>query len=287
MPFCSGLGNQEMVLDISVIDNFEENQHIYRALSFCDQQEGLQELAAEYHKLLTNNSSGAYRISLDGIGEWSTDDLRKLLNEDMIPSRGEGNFAVVRSDFGEVASYLILEQHFQTKIGYKLIRDRESQDLTGRGIDAVGIEYKKSKLALVLSETKVSSDKNNPPTIVEHGSDSIKGKLIEYSSDHERTRRKITNAANKTVDREIANLLFAAAELWGTKTWSKLNVIYCGILIRQRDSYDSNDFGSLRTNPGQINHGAIRFLILCVDGNIEDTVTKFHEIASRGGEDTN
>src|SRR5207237_641083 len=77
-------------------------------------------------------------------------------------------------DFAETISYCLLADVFKTRFGYKSLRDRELVQLTGRGIDAIGIEVEENgDIRLVLGETKLSDEAKSPPAVVDKGDDCL------------------------------------------------------------------------------------------------------------------
>jgi hypothetical protein len=264
-----------MGLELSLIESAGTPPHCFDSYDLVDPEAALRELASDYHALLTATAAGPATQLFEGISDWKSVVIGNLLSRYAVPPLGTRPLDVVRADFGEVLAYALLQERFQTRIGYKLVRDRELPGQPGRGIDVVGIE-EGVPLTLVLAEVKVSAQDQNPPWVVDRNPDSIRQCLVGRITDHARTAMHIVTAARKTSNSEVAQLLFAAAELWAGRCWDRLRIICCGVLVRQKDRYTRKDFGSLLADSSQVGHGVIRFLIVCIPGDLEAQIRAFY-----------
>lgn len=251
---------------ICTIDaNLDDGDHQYRILKPDISVDWMKDLASEYVKLRTACRVPTRPISVDGIGVVSTDAIMKRLQAATTPIRRADNFDVVRSDFGEVLCYAVLEQLYGVKLGYKSVRDRELIDSPGRGIDAIGIEDG-SVLTLVLGETKVSDDKKSPPGVVDAADDCLAKQHKAHIKENAHTARKLWNTARHIGDADLRDLHFAAALLVELGAFDKIRIVGCSLLVRPDDLCNTKDFGSFRKKPGDYAPSHIRLTPFLASG---------------------
>ena len=106
-------------------DVLDESDHCYRVFEPDSGDAWLATAAAAYVELRTACAVPLTDISVDGIGVFDTKALKARLAKALVPVRSGGNFDVVRSDFGEVLAYALLEQAFGTRFACKITQDRE------------------------------------------------------------------------------------------------------------------------------------------------------------------
>lgn len=135
-------------------------------------------------------------------------------------------------------------------------------------------------LTLLLAEVKVSGEDRNPPQVVDKNNDSISKSLLAHIKNYDETSRKIWDMARRSMDKVVAELLFAAAMYWDEKKWSHLHVICCGVLVRPRGKYKEKDFGLLKDKPELVAPARVRFLIVCVNSDLEETASEFYRLAA-------
>lgn len=267
-----------MPLDLKITDDYSHAEHEFKVCGLVDHQACISALASEYRNLRTQSAASLDSVSLEGIGVVDTTRIRSVLASKTIPVLRGGPFDVIRSDMGETLAYVMLEQTYNTQIGYKSVRDRELIQLPGRGIDIVGVENS-SFLVLLLGETKVSDEGRNPPRVVDDNEDSISKSLIKHMENHEETSRKIWDITRRVSDHIVWELFVSAALYWDCRMWSNLGIICCGVLIRPRDKYSEKDFGILKENPEFVDPAKMRFIIVCIDDDLEKTVSEFYRLA--------
>lgn len=148
----------------TAVERWTDESHLYLCLEPETQSEWLQKLAETYVQLRSDSPTPISPEVFDGLSVVDITAIQSRLRQSTLPTRIGGNLDVIRSDFGEVSSYIALEQLFSTMLGYKSVRDRETIQLTGRGIDAVGVESEDDlpQITLVLVETKVSDEDASP-----------------------------------------------------------------------------------------------------------------------------
>lgn len=264
-----------MILPVNLIEQYTSLDHSYTVLEPDSDTDWQTALANEYVRLRTACAVPLEPVTVEGIGVFDTANIQRHLQRSTIPFYKPGNFNVVRSDFGEVAGYMLLAQLHQTKLGYMGVCHRETIQLPGRGIDIIGIEHDPtdgSPLTLVLGEVKVSDSSASPPAVVDAGKDCMRVQHLEHTGNVGATRAKLWNQSRQIPDLALRNLFFAAALILDEVGWKGLRLVSCCVLVRPRDVYTSADFGSFRKNPTDFAPAGIRFLVLCVPGNIDGVV---------------
>ena len=265
------------MLELEIFEDFSHNEQEFKAWKLVDSPTCLAHLSNEYRTLRTACKTPINQINVEGIGVVNTAQIKSYLESKTIPFRQEGPLDIIRSDMGETLAYILLEQNYNTQIGYKGVQSRELIQFTGRGIDVVGVENN-GILTLLLGETKVSNQDRNPPDVVDRNRDSISKTLTEHIKNHQKTSRKIWDVIRKCEDPAIKDLLSAAAIYWDEKKWSFLRIICCGILVRPVNKYSSTDFGLLKGNPDLISPAKVRFLIVCVHDDLDNFVYEFYRM---------
>jgi hypothetical protein len=189
----------------------------------------------------------------------------------------------VRSDFGETLAYVLLEDQFGTLIGYKGVRDRETIQQVGRGIDIVGVE-EGDPLLLLLGEVKVSDESASPPQVVDKTADCLQVQHLKHIGERQITAKKIWDQSRHVTDKDIRDRLFTAALYFESERWDKLQLISCSVLVRPEQKYSDRDFGSFRDAPSDYCPARIRFIIFCVPGDsIESIIQDWYESINSTG----
>lgn len=182
----------------------------------------------------------------------------------------------IRSDFGELLSYMILEQNYKTVIPWKPIAERESGVLTARGLDVLGFEETDPNvLTLVIGETKVSDQKKPTPAVVDAKKDSLSKSLQKHMKEHDGTSAKLWDIFRKIRDQKMRNTIMKAFLLWDKKNWQELKVVCCAMLVRHIDLYADSNFGLLHGSCDKLRPGNLRFLILAIPEPVDVLVEKF------------
>lgn len=268
-----------MSLNLQIIEEYSNSQQEFKVWELEDDATCIATLAGEYRNLRTQCAASISSVNVEGIGVVDTTQILSFLASRTIPLPRDGPFDVIMSDMGETMAYMVLEREYSTQFGYKSVRDRELIQQPGRGIDAVGVENDDT-LTLLLGEVKVSGEDRNPPQVVDKNSDSISKSLIAHIKNHDETSRKMRDIARRSRDKVVAELLFAAAMYWDEKKWSHLHIICCGVLVRPRDKYKKEDFGLLKDKPELVAPARVRFLIVCVNSDLEETASEFYRLAT-------
>lgn len=270
-----------MPFTYTLMESLDASPHQYRAYAVAEDDDWQRSSAAEYVKLRTECSLPVEDISVDGITVMDVEGIRQRLKNATVPKRRsfktqrEMSFDVIRSDLGETLSFMLLDEMYATKFGYKSVRDRELIQLPGRGIDAVGIEDG-DPLTLVLGETKVSNEES-PPQVVDSSTDSLKAQHTEHLKDTKVTAAKIWNLARHVLDVRLRDLYFLAAFYLEEQRWEQLKIVACCVLVRPCEKYQQLDYGSFRAKPSNFAPADIRFLIICLPGDIDSIITGWYE----------
>lgn len=241
-----------------------------------------QESRAKYVNLRTQPAAPLGMITLAADTGFDTAFIENAISSATTPVRGAGNFDVVRSDFGEVLSYMILEEVHSTKFGYLSVRDRETIQLTGRGIDAIGVE-ETDPLTLVLCETKVSDEDRTPPQVVDSTGDSLRGQHDSHVADLAgATALKVFDAARRARDPHTRNLMTAAALFLQEAEFNRIALVLVCFLVRPADRTSEEDVGSFGDNVASLAPGRVRFIIATVAGRIDVVVNDWSDCIGGG-----
>ena len=271
-----------MPLNYTVSAIYDADPHRYRVLGVAGDPQWLAFCAAEYVRLRTQCVAPLGTVSLDGIEVLSTAEIRRRLADASIPIRRPGNFDVVRSDFGEVLAYVVLQQEFGTRFGYQGVRDRETVQLTARGIDVIGVEDG-ARPVLVIGEVKVSSESTSPPRVVDSAEDSLSSQHLAHLRDPQATAKKCWDKSRFASDRGVRDLFFLAAFLLEEERWDDLDVVSYCLLVRPESLHTVADFGTFRSAPAKFAPARVRFFVVCVPNGIEETVAAWHSAATELG----
>ncbi|TMC15726.1 MAG: DUF1837 domain-containing protein [Chloroflexi bacterium] len=275
-----------MTVPFVLTDKLDFDEHHFRVYepNGSPEADWLSPLAQEYIELLTHRETAPRKIIINQSDlQMDVSRIQKYLKKASIPKYKAGNFNVVRSDFGELLCYMILERDYGTSFGAKSICHRELRDSTGRGIDAIGIELdNEGLLTLVLCEVKVSDEKKSPPHVVDDSEDSL-GKQHRHHLDNldEATKDKVWRAMKFTKDQDTADLLTRAAICLEEKQLGKLRIIISSVLIRPKTKYTQADFGSFRKKPSKYDPATIRFLVACIPADTDVIINKWYDVVEK------
>lgn len=268
------------MLEHDEIDDFSRDGHLFKAVKL--KPGWVQVAGAEYAQLRAGKLSKLREITLDGVSIVETDKLQALINSATIPvpsaNTDIGNFDILRSDLGEVLSYLYLENNHNTSLCDKSITSRERHDMPGRGIDCVGIESA-AKLCLVLGEVKVSDESSRKPKVVDDNHDSLSKSLGKHVAHRKETCKKLWTVVQKTEDEALQNRLAAAIFYFDAGQWDKVDIVCAAILVRPQNHYHNRDFGNLLSDQTAVHPGKVRFIIIGFDEKIGDAKELFRKAA--------
>jgi hypothetical protein len=257
-------------------EQYDVDPHEYRVFRPGPGSDWMRTIANAYVDMRTECVTPLEEISLEGL-TFSAEYLKARMQAASLPPRRMGNFDVVRSDFGEVLSYLILAEQYDTQFGYCSVRDRERMDLPGRGIDIVGIETSDSaRLILVLGEVKVSDEQASPPQVVDTSTDCLRQQHLAHLSNRKLTANKLFDQARHVRDSTFRTRLLAAVIAFEDGRWDQVRLVVHCLLVRPAARYTVKDFGSFQSQPDDYAPGRIRYLVVCVPAGIEETVSAWY-----------
>lgn len=234
---------------------------------------------------------------------FGVDNLQKVIDKYTLPKRpGVGSkkpkhLDIYRSDLGELLMTMFFEEELAKKwpgksavidsdgnfiMPLKNIWDREINDSPGRGIDGVGYRYKEpSKPTLFLGESKVSSEKNNPPRVVDKSSDSIYKTQKMHADDKEYLLRKLTNHCKK-VDTEHVAVYGVIIMSIDFDIVDGFDIVYGCCMVRDSSCVKTDeDFGMLMTHKNEFEPNAVYFYIPSFDKPIEEVVELFYDAVQK------
>ena len=74
-------------------------------------------------------------------------------------------------------------------------------------------------------------------------------------------------------------MFITAALLYENERFDQLHLVACGVLVRPVTMYKETDYGSFRLSPADYRPSRVRFLVVCIDGEIEQRVETFRALA--------
>lgn len=260
----------------NVTEKFENGSHVCAVFRVADADGWLQAVAGEYVQLRGASILPVEAVKLDEITVVDVEGIRKRLATATVPRRNKakGNFDVLRSDFGETLSFMILRDRFSMRLVYAGVRDRELVELPGRGPDTFGVEDGE-KISVVLGEVKVSGDGSCPPAVVDAGADCLRAQHLSHVGKFQKTIDKLWHMSKHCRDRETQRLAHTALLYLENEVADKVRVVAFSLLVRPADKYAVGDFGTFRSRPEMYKPADVRFVTFCVPGGIEDLVDQW------------
>lgn len=232
----------------------------------------------------------ALRVS-DGLGVgFDLSQIKSILRQNAVPvdlvrERGETPNPVndiYRSDLGELLVTYYFEEKLNDSQRYiipaKNISTRERYDMPGRGIDAIGYRIKDNgTYELLISEAKVSSQKQNPPAVVDQTEDSIYKTQKDYHDNSDVLIQRLVEYSKNLQGQDLIAILCVIVD-FKNKT-NKCDITYgCG-LIRDYTCVDkTKDFGKMKSHAEEFDPGNIHFAILSfTEETIDSTIDLFYK----------
>jgi len=190
---------------------------------------------------------------------------------------------IYRSDLGELLTTYYFEEKLDESYRYiipaKNISTRERYDMPGRGIDAIGYRIKKDgRYELLIAEAKVSSEKNNPPAVVDKTDDSIYKTHKNYHDNTDVLKQRLIEFSKNFNNSDDLLAIFCIVLDIENKT-NKCDITYgCG-LIRDYTCVDgTKDFGKIQSHANEFSPGNIHFVILSfTEETIDSTIDLFYK----------
>ncbi len=190
---------------------------------------------------------------------------------------------IYRSDLGELLTTYYFEEKLPEGERYviplKNISARERYDMPGRGLDAIGYRIEADgSYTLLLSETKVSSEKRNPPQVVDAKEDSIYKTQKAHHDNQPMVLQRLTDYVRKLSSRESLTVLGCMVILMTEGKADKLHITYgCGLIRDTTCGNNELDFGKMKTNVDDFRPGEVDFAVFSfTQKTIEETVDLFY-----------
>ena len=190
---------------------------------------------------------------------------------------------IYRSDLGELLTTYYFEEKLPEGERYiiplKNISTRERYDMPGRGLDAIGYRVEPDgSYTLLLSETKVSDEKRNPPQVVHSTDDSIFKTQKAHHDELPMVLQRLTDYVRKVSSVNEFAVLGCIVVLMNNGAADRIKVTYgCG-LVRDYNCVDKErDFGKMKTQAEDFRPGEVDFAIFSfTQKTISETVDLFY-----------
>lgn len=189
---------------------------------------------------------------------------------------------IYRSDLGELLTTYYFEEKLDEGHRYvipaKNISTRERYDMPGRGIDAIGYRIKEDgAYELLISETKVSEQRKNPPAVVDETKDSIYKTLKNYHDKEDILKQRLIEFSKNLKDNDLYMIMCIVIDI-ENKT-NKCEITYgCGLVRDYTCVDETKDFGKMKSNENEFEPGNIHFAILSfTKETIDSTIDLFYK----------
>ena len=189
---------------------------------------------------------------------------------------------IFRSDLGE----LLTTYYFEEKIGegkryiipIKNISTRERYDMPGRGVDSIGYRIDNNgKVTLLLAEAKVSSEKNNPPSVVDKADESLYATQKGYHDSPETVEQRLSEYIKGLEGEDLRIVLSVILNIENGDS-EHFNITYgCGLVRDYTCVDESKDFGKMKSCESEFLPGNVHFVIFSFsEATIESTIEQFY-----------
>lgn len=189
---------------------------------------------------------------------------------------------IYRSDLGELLTTYYFEEKLDEGHRYiipaKNISTRERYDMPGRGIDAIGYRIKDDgSYELLVSEAKVSGQKQNPPSVVDQTNDSIYKTHKYYHDNADVLKQRLVEFSKNLNIQDLVVILCVIVDI-ENKT-NKYDITYgCGLIRDYTCVDETKDFGKMKSHADEFDPGNIHFAILAfTEETIDSTIDLFYK----------
>lgn len=189
---------------------------------------------------------------------------------------------VYRSDLGELLTTYYFEEKLDESSRYvipaKNISTRERYDMPGRGIDTLGYRIKDDgSYELLVAEAKVSSQKQNPPSVVDSKPDSIYKTHKNYHDNPDVLEQRLVEFSKNLKGDDLLIVMCIIVDI-ENKT-NKCPITYgCGLVRDYTCVDEAKDFGKVKSNANEFEPGNIHFSILSfTEKTIDETIDLFYK----------
>ena len=218
--------------------------------------------------------------------------LLKIVRQNSVasdPQRDAGGKPVAfkdiyRSDLGELLTTYYFEEKISEErrflIPLKNISYRERPDMPGRGFDAIGYRTELDKVNVLIGEAKVSSQKENPPHVVDKSEDSI---YMSQKSHHDNTGmvlQRLTDYLRRLPSNNNHFLVIAGVVInMKMRNTDRYDITYgCGLVRDYQCVDETKDFGKMRSLSHEFEPGIVDFVIFSfTEKTIDETVELFYQ----------
>jgi hypothetical protein len=190
---------------------------------------------------------------------------------------------IYRSDLGELLTTYYFEEKLPEGERYiiplKNISERERYDMPGRGLDAIGYRVEADgSYTLLLSEAKVSSEKRNPPQVVDVKEDSIYNTQKKHHDDLPMVLQRLTDYVRKLSAEKGLLVLGCMVIMMKNGQLDQMHITYgCGLVRDTTCGDKERDFGKMKTNVEEFRPGEVDFAVFSfTQKTIEETVDLFY-----------
>ena len=189
---------------------------------------------------------------------------------------------IYRSDLGELLTTYYFEEKLNEGHRYiipaKNISTRERYDMPGRGIDAIGYRIKEDgTYELLIAEAKVSSQKQNPPVVVDQTADSLYKTHKKYHDNSDILKQRLVEFSKNLDAKDVVAIMFFVIDI-ENKT-NNCEITYgCGLVRDYTCVDETKDFGKMKSNANEFEPGNIHFAILSfTEETIDSTIDLFYK----------
>lgn len=192
---------------------------------------------------------------------------------------------IYRSDLGELLTTYYFEEKLDEGLRYvipaKNISTRERYDMPGRGIDAIGYRIKDDgSYELLISEAKVSGQKQNPPAVVDQTEDSIYRTHKKYHDHTDVLTQRLVEFSKNLKGQDLVAILCIIVDI-ENKT-NKYDITYgCGLIRDYACVDETKDYGKMKSHADEFAPDNIHFVILSfTEATIDSTIDLFFKKVS-------
>ena len=190
---------------------------------------------------------------------------------------------IFRSDLGELLTTYYFEEKISEDrrflIPIKNITYRERFDLPGRGFDAIGYRNETDKVNILIGEAKVSSQKVNPPHVVDKNDDSIYKSQKSHHDDTGMVLQRLTDYLRRLPYNNHFLVIAGVVINMKQGNTDKYDITYgCGLVRDYKCVDETKDFGKMRSLSHEFELGMVDFAIFSfTEKTIDETVDLFYQ----------
>ncbi len=190
---------------------------------------------------------------------------------------------IYRSDLGELLTTYYFEEKISEDrrflIPIKNISYRERFDLPGRGFDAIGYRNEPDKVNILIGEAKVSSQKVNPPHVVDKHDDSIYKSQKSHHDDTGMVLQRLTDYLRRLPFNNHFFVIAGVVINMKQGNTDKYDITYgCGLVRDYKCVDETKDFGKMQSLSHEFEPGMVDFAIFSfTEKTIDETIELFYQ----------